>query len=78
MDDVLPLPAADWDNPQPCDAPTPEEVDTFAVLRRVAEGLPLWLTIPATQGANAHDWQDLADRLTEIAQQCAACAADAG
>jgi hypothetical protein len=70
MDDVLPWPTPDWDNPTLGDAPVPEEVDAFAQLKRTADGLKAWVTVAYLEGVGPADWTALGERLADVVRLC--------
>lgn len=70
MDHILPTPNPDWDNPQRSDAPTPEEVDAFANIRAAADALRAWVTGAYMHGTTPDGWEQLGDRLGQLATMC--------
>jgi hypothetical protein len=76
MDDVLPLPTPDWDNPQPVDAPEPEEVDALAALVDLRDRLTRWLPLAATTSLPPVQWRDIVAALNRATTIAAAADTD--
>lgn len=76
VDDVLPIPTPDWDDPTPYDGPTPEEVEAFARLHSTADGIRAWVTGAYLHRPGAVGWDAFADRLAEVVDLCRQIAED--
>lgn len=71
IDHLLPLPDPDWDNPTPIDAPAPEEVDAYAALVRLRDGLTAWLGQAVGTSLLPVQWRRLVALLDTTAAVCA-------
>jgi hypothetical protein len=70
MDHVLPIPTPDWNNPQPYDGPTDEEIAAFRALQAAADGLRAWVTGTYINGTSPEKWAALSQSLTGLAGMC--------
>lgn len=70
MNDTLPPFTPDWNNPQPSDAPTPEDTQMFARLQNRADGIKAWLATAYLHPPTINDWQRLTGDLIDLADRC--------